>query len=351
MTHSETEIRQLLNERILILDGAMGTEIQALKLDASDFHGQEFAGFDQDLAGNNDILNLTAPDLIRDIHISFLKAGTDIITTNTFNATSISQSDYGIESYVDRINQEGARLAKETCYDFTSRDGKPRWVAGAIGPTNKTTSISPDVNDPGFRGVNFDMMKDACKDAAKALLAGGVDLFLVETIFDTLNAKACIFALSELFEETGESRPIMISGTITDASGRTLTGQTPEAFWNSIRHANPFTVGLNCSFGARDMRPHLADLARIADTFICAYPNAGLPNAFGEYDEDAMVTATYMREWAESGLVNIVGGCCGTTPLHIEAIASALEGLPPRPIPTQPLAMRLSGLEPFTIPS
>ncbi len=350
MTRAEHDIRQVLAERILVIDGAMGTEIQALKLESADFHGKHFDGLGQDLTGNNDILNLTAPDAIRDVHTSYLEAGADIVATNTFNATTISQADYGMEEYVDVINVEGARLAKMACDDVMSRDGHPRWVAGAIGPTNRTTSISPDVNDPGYRAIDFDTLKESYKQAARALLSGGVDLFLIETIFDTLNAKACIFGLEELFEETGEPRPVMISGTITDASGRTLTGQTPEAFWNSVRHAEPLTIGLNCSLGAKDMRPYLAELSRVADAFICAYPNAGLPNEFGEYDEEAETTAKYVREWAEDGLVNIVGGCCGTTPAHIAALHAAVEGLPPREIPVRPPAMRLSGLEPFAVP-
>lgn len=350
MNQPDQTVVAALKERILVLDGAMGTEIQALKLDSADFRGKHFERLGDDLTGNNDILNLTAPDAIRDIHISYLEAGADIIATNTFNATTISQADYGMEDYVDVINVEGARLARMACEEVMARE--PRrlcWTAGAIGPTNRTTSISPDVNDPGYRAITFDTLKDAYKQAAQALLSGGVDLFLIETIFDTLNAKCAIFALEELFEETGERRPIMISGTITDLSGRTLTGQTPEAFWNSVRHAQPLTIGLNCSLGAKDMRPYLVELSGIADTYVCAYPNAGLPNEFGEYDEEAATTAAFMREWAEEGLVNIVGGCCGTTPAHIKALHEAVEGLPPREVPRRASAMRLSGLEPFTV--
>lgn len=350
MTQERPEITLALAERILVLDGAMGTEIQALKLETVDYHGKHFEGLAQDLTGNNDILNLTAPDAIRDIHTSYLEAGADIIATNTFNATTISQADYGMEDYVDAINLEGARVAREACDAMMARDpDHVCWVAGAIGPTNRTTSISPDVNDPGYRAITFDTLKDAYKQAACSLLSGGVDLFLIETIFDTLNAKCAIFALEELFDETGERRPVMISGTITDRSGRTLTGQTPEAFWNSLRHASPLTIGLNCSLGANEMRPYLADLSRMADTFVCAYPNAGLPNEFGEYDEEAETTAGFVREWAEEGFVNIVGGCCGTTPAHIAALHNAVEGLPPREVPTREPAMRLSGLEPFTV--
>ena len=350
MTQPRPDIKSALAERILLLDGAMGTEIQALKLASSDYHGKYFEGLGNDLTGNNDILNLTAPDAIRDIHVSYMEAGADIIVTNTFNATTISQSDYGTEDYVDDINMEGARLAREACDGMMARNpDRAFWTAGAIGPTNRTASISPDVNDPGYRAINFKTLKDAYKQAARALLLGGVDLFLFETIFDTLNAKCGIFAIEELFEETGERRPVMISGTITDMSGRTLTGQTPEAFWNSMRHASPLTIGLNCSLGAQDMRPYLAELSRLADTFICAYPNAGLPNEFGEYDEQAEITAGFVREWAEEGLVNIVGGCCGTRPDHISALYNAVSGLPPRDVPAREPAMRLSGLEAFTV--
>ena len=348
----KASLADVLKTRIVVLDGAMGTEIQALKLVSADFHGKHFEGLGNDLTGNNDILNLTAPDAIRDIHLSYLAAGADIVSTNTFNATTVSQADYAMEEYVVEINAEGARLAHEACDQaMAAEPGRTCWVAGAIGPTNKTTSISHDVNDPGFRAIDFDTIKESYKQAARALLVGGVDLFLIETIFDTLNAKACIFGLEELFEETGEQRPVMISGTITDLSGRTLTGQTPEAFWNSVRHARPLTVGLNCSLGAEGMRPYLVELAQTADAFICAYPNAGLPNEFGEYDEVAEQTAGFVREWAEEGLVNVVGGCCGTTPAHIAAIREAVAGIVPRALPERPTAIRLSGLEPFTVGS
>ena len=343
-------LADVLAERIVVLDGAMGTEIQALRLVSADFHGKHFEGLGNDLTGNNDILNLTAPDAIRDIHLSYLAAGADIVTTNTFNATTVSQADYAMEEYVVEINAEGARVANEACDQaMEATPGRTCWVAGAMGPTNKTTSISPDVNDPGYRAIEFDTLKDSYKQAARALLVGGVDMFLIETIFDTLNAKACIYGLEELFEETDERRPILISGTITDLSGRTLTGQTPEAFWNSVRHARPLTVGLNCSLGAEGMRPYLVELSRVADTFICAYPNAGLPNEFGEYDEAADQTAGFVREWAEEGLLNIVGGCCGTTPAHIAAMRAAVDGVAPRHVPDRPTALRLSGLEPFTV--
>ena len=348
--HSKKPLADELSERIVIMDGAMGTEIQALKLVSTDYHGKYFEGLGSDLTGNNDILNLTAPDAIRDIHLSYLTAGADIVVTNTFNGTTISQADYAMEECVAEINAEGARLAYEACnHIMDATPGRTCWVAGAIGPTNKTTSISPDVNDPGYRAIDFETIKESYKQASRALLVGGVDLFLLETIFDTLNAKACIVALEELFEESEERRPVLISGTVTDLSGRTLTGQTPEAFWNSLRHAQPLTIGLNCSMGAEGMRPHLAELSRVADTYICVYPNAGLPNEFGEYDEEATQTAGLVREWAEAGLVNIVGGCCGTTPAHVSAIRAAVDGVAPRTIPDRPVAMRLSGLEPFTI--
>jgi len=351
MTRSEAALRQSLGERILILDGAMGTEIQALGLASDVFHGKEFADHSHALAGNNDILTLTAPDAIRDIHRGFLAGGADIITTNTFNATTVSQADYGTEVLVERINREGAQLARQACNEQTEQTGRPCWVAGAMGPTNKTTSISPDVNDPGFRAIDFDTIKEAYKEAARALLAGGADILMMETIFDTLNAKACIFAIEEVYEEIGKRWPIMISGTITDASGRTLTGQTPEAFWYSLRHANPLAFGLNCGSGAHEMRPHLTALAQIVETAICVYPNAGLPNEFGAYDEQPDETAGLIREWAEERLINIVGGCCGTTPEHTAAMRAAVEGLPPRPLPVHPAGMRLSGLEPLVIPS
>ncbi len=350
MNRTETEIRQLLDRRILVLDGAMGTEIQALRLESAHYHGDQFADHSHELKGNNDILNLTHPDAIRAIHSRFLDAGADIVTTNTFNATTISQADYGMQDFVDKINVAGARLARKACDDHSARTGRPHWVAGAIGPTNKTTSISPDVNDPGFRAIDFDAIKNAYRQAARSLLSGGADLLLVETIFDTLNAKACIFAIEELFEEIGDRRPVMLSGTITDASGRTLTGQTPEAFWYSLRHVEPLTFGLNCAFGAQQMRPHLAELSRVVDTYICVYPNAGLPNEFGEYEEEPETTAHHVREWAQAHLINVVGGCCGTTPSHIAALSAAVDGLPPRLLPMRDQSMRLSGLEPLVVP-
>ena len=347
-TPAAAALAALASERILLLDGAMGTMIQAESLTEEDFRGQQFASHNADLKGNNDILNITQPELILAIHLAFLEAGSHVLLTNTFNATTISQADYGTESAVTDINRLAANVARAAA-DQVSTEERPRFVAGSLGPTNKTASISPDVGDPGFRAIDFDTLRAAYKEQASALLAGGVDLFVLETIFDTLNAKAGLFALSELFEETGRTLPVMISGTVTDLSGRTLTGQTPEAFWYSLRHASPFSIGLNCSFGAEHMRPFVDELSRSADARICAYPNAGLPNEFGEYDETPEITARHLGEWAEAGLVNIVGGCCGTTPDHIKAIAEAIADKAPRAVPDLPRHMRLSGLEPITI--
>jgi 5-methyltetrahydrofolate--homocysteine methyltransferase len=334
-----------LAERILVLDGAMGTMIQGARLDESEYRGKRFAGWPRDLKGANDLLVLTRPELIASIHDAFLAAGADIIETNTFNATAISLADYGLEDYVAEINREAARLARAAADRATARDGRPRFVAGALGPTSRTASLSPDVNDPGYRATSFEELRAAYGAAARALVEGGADLLIVETIFDTLNAKAALFALDELFEEGGERLPMIVSGTITDASGRTLSGQTVEAFWNSVRHSRPLAVGLNCALGAKQLRAHVEELSRVADTRICAYPNAGLPNAFGEYDECAAETAGHLGEWARSGFLNVVGGCCGTTPEHIAAIASAVAGLPPRKVPAPPRRCRLSGLE------
>lgn len=334
-------------ERVLVIDGAMGTMIQGLKLEEADFRGEQFAGWNQDLKGDNDLLSLTKPDAIRDIHDAYLDAGADIIKTNTFNATSIAQADYGMEGQVSAINRVSAELARAAA-DAASTPDKQRFVAGAIGPTNRTASISPDVNDPGFRNVSFDELVVAYKEQASALAEGGSDIFLVETVFDTLNAKAAVYALMELEDELGRHTPIMISGTITDLSGRTLSGQTPEAFWHSIMHARPFSVGFNCALGAEQLRPHVAAISRVADVNVSAYPNAGLPNELGGYDEQPAETAAHLAEWSDSGLVNIVGGCCGTTPDHIRAIAEAVKGKKPRVPPGLPKKLRLSGLEPFS---
>ena len=342
----ESEIKR----RILILDGAMGTMIQGYSLEEADYRGERFADWPCDLRGNNDLLVLTQPKIIREVHDEYLEAGADIIEANTFNGTRIAMADYAMEDLVPEINLEAARLARAAADDWSQRTPeKPRFVAGILGPTNRTASISPDVNDPGHRNIVFDDLVAAYREAAEALIDGGTDLLLIETVFDTLNAKACIFALEQLFEDRGERWPIMISGTITDASGRTLTGQTSEAFWNSLRHARPFSFGLNCALGPKELRPYLEELSRIADTHISAHPNAGLPNAFGGYDETPEQMAEELAKWAEAGLLNIIGGCCGTTPPHIRAIGEAVAGYAPRVVPEVLPACRLSGLEPFNI--
>jgi 5-methyltetrahydrofolate--homocysteine methyltransferase len=341
-----------LERRILVLDGAMGTMIQKHRLAEADYRGERFRDWPRDLKGNNDLLSLTQPDLIRGIHRLYLEAGADIIETNTFNSNRVSLADYGQEAFAREFNVAGARLARQAADAMTQRTpDKPRFVAGAIGPTNRTASLSPDVGDPGFRNIGFDELAVAYREAAEGLIEGGCDLILIETVFDTLNAKAALYAAGELLEQLGIELPVMVSGTITDLSGRNLSGQTAEAFWNSVRHARPLTIGLNCALGAAEMRPHIAELSRVADTYICAYPNAGLPNEFGEYDETPEMTAAHLRGWAEAGLVNIIGGCCGTTPEHIATIAEAVEGIAPRPTPEVPRMLRLSGLEPFSLAS
>src|SRR5437588_271292 len=354
-----TTLERLLSERILVLDGAMGTMIQRCKLSEADFRGERFARHTRDLKGDNDVLVLTRPDVIADIHRQYLEAGSDIIETNTFNSTAVAQSDYGLEPVVYEMNVAAARLARQAADEWTARTPhKPRFVAGAIGPTNRTLSISPEVNNPAFRAITFDALRDAYKEQVRGLIDGGCDLLLVETVFDTLNCKAALVAIDEVFESqipNPESRlPLMISVTVTDRSGRTLAGQTIDAFWVSIAHARPFSVGINCALGARDMRPYLAELARVADCYVTCYPNAGLPNAFGEYDEQPRETGSYLRDFATSGLVNIVGGCCGTTPEHIAAIAKNVQGLPPRAIKNPELRIKNSytqfaGLETLTI--
>ncbi len=342
-------LEEAARERILVLDGAMGTMIQGLRLDEVQFRGSRFADWKQDVRGNNDLLILTQPDAIRDIHLAYFQAGADIVATNTFSSTAIAQADYGMEAIVGDLNRDGARLAKEAATIAEKQDGRRRFVAGALGPTNRTASISPDVSNPGFRAVSFDDLRMAYAEAVRGLIEGGADILLLETIFDTLNAKAAVFAMEEVFEATGTRLPVMISGTITDLSGRTLSGQTPEAFWHSLRHAKPFSIGLNCALGAREMRAHLAEISRVADTLVCAYPNAGLPNEFGLYDESPEYMASLIGEFADSGLVNIVGGCCGTTPEHIHAIAERVAGVAPRKVPRFERRLRLSGLEPFTL--
>ena len=332
-------------ERILLFDGAFGTEIQARTLTPADFAGD--LGLESDQAGNNDILALTRPDVIAEITDAYLTAGADVVSTNTFSANRISQADYGAEDLVPRMNREAARIARGTADRHAAADGRPRFVAGAIGPTNKTLSLSPDVEDPGFREIDFDLLADTYREQAMALVEGGADFILVETIFDTLNAKAAIHCLRQLAREQERDIPIMLSMTITDLSGRNLSGHTTEAFWYAVRHAKPLAVGLNCSFGAEQLRPHVQQLSRLADCPILAYPNAGLPNELGEYDETPETTAGFLGGWAEEGLVNIVGGCCGSTPSHIAEIGRAVKGHSPRQIPVAKPRTRLAGLEPF----
>jgi len=327
-----TTIQELLQHRILVIDGAMGTMIQRYKLTEADYRGERFAAWATDLKGNNDLLSLTQPHIILEIHKQYLDAGADIIETNTFNAQRVSLADYGMESLAYELNVASARLAKEAAK--LVGDGEQRFVAGAIGPMNKTLSLSPDVNNPGFRALTFDEAVDAYYEQVKGLVDGGVDLLLIETIFDTLNAKAAIFAVKKYFRDVQQPElPIMISGTITDASGRTLSGQTLEAFYTSVMHARPLSIGLNCALGAKEMRPHVEELSAIAFCYTSAYPNAGLPNAMGEYDEHPEDTAHFIEDWAKEGFVNIVGGCCGTTPDHIRHIAEQVKGLQPRPLP------------------
>jgi 5-methyltetrahydrofolate--homocysteine methyltransferase len=338
----------LLRDRILILDGAMGTMIQRHKLEEADYRGERFSDWHSDLKGNNDLLVLTQPEIIRGIHEAYLEVGADIVETNTFGANRISMADYAMQSLAYEMSEAGARLAREAADKFSTPD-KPRFVAGVLGPTNRTASLSPDVNDPGARNISFHALVEAYAEAARGLIAGGSDLMLIETIFDTLNAKAAIFACEQVFEEDQIRLPVMISGTITDQSGRTLSGQTTEAFYNSLRHARPISIGLNCALGPDLLRQYVEEMSRIADTHISAHPNAGLPNEFGEYDLDATHMAGYIAEWADSGFLNIVGGCCGTTPQHIAAIAEAVAGKPPRCLPENEKQCRLSGLEPLNI--
>ena len=334
-------------QRILLTDGAFGTEIQNWKLVEADYAGDLKLAKDQ--KGNNDILALTKPEVPETITREYLEAGSDIVSTNTFSANLISQADYAAEHLVRDINLASARIARALADEYAAKDGRPRFVAGAIGPTNKTLSLSPDVNDPGFREIDFDYLKDVYLEQVLALVEGGVDFILIETVFDTLNAKAGIMAVIEAGEVLGRDIPIMLSMTLTDLSGRNLSGHTVEAFWHAVRHAKPVTIGLNCSFGAQQLRPHVKTLAGIADTLIMVYPNAGLPNELGEYDELPEETAALVKEWAEAGQVNILGGCCGSTPAHIAAMANAVAGLPARAVPVPPVVTRLAGLEPMTM--
>ncbi|MEZ8087737.1 methionine synthase [Vibrio sp. 10N.286.52.C3] len=344
------KIDALLKQRILLIDGGMGTMIQDYKLEEQDYRGERFADWHSDLKGNNDLLVLTQPKLIKDIHMEYLEAGADILETNTFNATTIAMADYDMESLSEEINFAAAKLAREAADEWTAKTpDKPRFVAGVLGPTNRTCSISPDVNDPGYRNVSFDELVEAYSESTRALIKGGSDLILIETIFDTLNAKACAFAVESVFEEVGIALPVMISGTITDASGRTLSGQTTEAFYNALRHVKPISFGLNCALGPDELREYVGEMSRISECNVSAHPNAGLPNAFGEYDLSPEDMAEHVKEWAESGFLNLIGGCCGTTPEHIREMAEAVEGVTPRQLPDLPVSCRLSGLEPLTI--
>ncbi len=340
-------IRQTAKRRIMVFDGGYGTAIQSYKLEEADYRGNLDLAMDQ--KGNNDLLSITQPDIVKDVHRAYLDAGADIIETNSFSATKISMADYGCEHLVRELNISSAKLAREAADDAQAADGIRRLVAGAIGPTNKTLSLSPDVNDPGYREIDFDYLKNVYREQCDALIEGGVDFLLIETIFDTLNAKCAAMAAKEAADASGRDVPIMISMTITDMAGRNLSGHTVEGFWNAIRHVKPLTIGLNCSFGADLLRPFLTELSKNADALIMAYPNAGLPNDLGEYDELPEQTADLIKHWTEEGLVNIVGGCCGTTPAHIAAIAKAVKDAVPRDIPTVPVLTRLSGLEPFVM--
>lgn len=344
------QLKQALANRILVLDGAMGTMIQRHKLDEAGYRGTRFADWSQDVKGNNDLLTLTQPDIIKDIHRQYYAAGADMVETNTFNSTRVSQADYGMEDLAYELNKAGARIACEVADEFTAREpNKPRFVVGTLGPTSRTASLSPDVNNPAFRNITFDELVENYTEATKGLIEGGADIIMIETIFDTLNAKAAIFAIQKVFTEMDKKLPIMISGTITDASGRTLSGQTAEAFWYSVRHANPLSIGFNCALGAAELRQHIVSVSKIANVFVSAHPNAGLPNEMGEYDESPAVMAVQLKEWATSGLLNIIGGCCGTEPAHIKAIAEAVADEKPRAIPEIDRHIRLAGLEPFEV--
>jgi 5-methyltetrahydrofolate--homocysteine methyltransferase len=341
-------LKREAKKRILVLDGAMGTAIQDYKLDEAGYRGDRFKDHPRDLKGNNDLLVLSQPDIIREIHGAYLEAGADILETNTFNAQAISQADYGLEDISHEMNVAAAKLAREAADAWEAKTpDKPRFVAGAVGPTNRTASLSPDVNNPGFRNVSFDELVEAYSTQTRGLIEGGSDTILIETVFDTLNAKAAGYAVEQVFDEMGVALPIMISGTITDLSGRNLSGQTPEAFWYSMQHLRPFSIGLNCSFGAEQLRPSVDEIAHVAETYVSVYPNAGLPNEMGEYDETPQDMAELLEDWAKNGLINIVGGCCGTTPDHIRAIAEAVAKYEPREVPDVQPALRLSGLEPF----
>ncbi|MBD1581677.1 homocysteine S-methyltransferase family protein [Pseudoalteromonas sp. S16_S37] len=346
MPNKRAALTEALKQRILILDGAMGTMIQKHKLEEQDYRGERFKDWHVLVKGNNDLLSITKPEIIEQIHRAFLDAGADIIETNTFNATTISMEDYDMAGISKEINVASAQLARRLCDEYTAQNpAKPRYVAGVLGPTSKTCSISPDVNDPGYRNITFDKLVEAYVESTLALIEGGADLILIETIFDTLNAKAASFAVEEAFEQAGMTLPVMISGTITDASGRTLSGQTTEAFYNSIRHIKPLSIGLNCALGPDLLRQYVVELSRVCETFTSVHPNAGLPNEFGEYDLEAPEMAKEIIDWGQEGLINIVGGCCGTTPEHIKAFAKGLEHVAPRQLPELEIRMRLAGLE------
>ena len=345
---AEKQLIEAANKRILLLDGAMGTMIQEYKFEEQDYRGERFSDWHSDVKGNNDLLVLSQPKIIYDIHCAYLEAGADIIETNTFNATSISMADYNMQEWAKEINIEATKLARKAADKFTAQTpDKPRFVAGVLGPTSRTASISPDVNDPAKRNVTFDELVEAYIEATHGLIEGGADLIMVETIFDTLNAKAAVFAVQMVFDELGFKLPVMISGTITDASGRTLSGQTAEAFYYSMNHVEPFSFGLNCALGPDLLRQYVDEISQISECFVSAHPNAGLPNEFGEYDMESDEMAAHIKEWAESGLLNIVGGCCGSTPKHIAALADAVKDYAPRKIVKREVKMRLSGLEPF----
>src|SRR6478609_6255414 len=341
-------MKEEARKRLLLLDGSWGVMIQGFKLGEADFRGARFGNHPSELKGNNDLLTLTKPEIIQSIGRQYLEAGVDFIETNTFNSNFTSQEDYGLGHLVGELNEAGAPLSRDLGDTYSTSD-RPRLVAGVLGPANRTATISPDVNDPAFRNITFDQLRETYREGARGLIAGGSDVLMIETVFDTLNCKAAIFAIEEVFAEMNVRLPVWISGTITDLSGRTLTGQTPEAFWHSVRHANPFAIGLNCALGAKELRPYVAELAQAADTLVSAHPNAGLPNEFGGYDDTPDSMAARIGEFARSGIVNIVGGCCGTMPAHIKAFAEAIEGIPPRRVPEKPRSLRLSGLEPFTL--
>jgi len=349
MTREEriAALYEAVKERILILDGAMGTMIQGYKLQEDDYRGDILKEHHKDVKGNSELIGLVRPDILRDIHLTYYRAGADFAEANTFGATRIAQGDYDLEHLAYEMNVKSVQIAREAADIAQKEDGKLRWVIGVLGPTPRSASISPDVNDPSFRNVTFDDLYAAYREAAEGLIEGGSDVIMIETVFDTLNAKVALFVLQDLFDELGFELPVMVSGTITDAAGRILSGQVPEAFWYSVRHAKPFSIGLNCALGAEQLRQYVEELSRVADTNVSAHPNAGLPNEFGEYDQSPEYMAKLVGEFAESGLVNILGGCCGTTPEHIQAIAEAVANVAPREIPHPDVKMRLSGLEPF----